>query len=117
MTLTVWRDGRASALSERRLADAFRSLDELVDEGELAYEFQAGRRWRGEQRTGADPALLTMIAPRTLFALEPGRLRAALSELAVDCQREADEQQHERDEEIVTEWLQRVRRLSDAGSG
>lgn len=116
LALTVWLDGRGSALFERRVADTLRSLDELANDGELAYEFQAGRRWRDEQGAGAEAALLTMIAPRTLFAIEPDRLRVTLSELAADCQREADEQ-HERDEELAAEWLQSVRSLSDAGSG
>ena len=115
LTLTIWLDGRASALFERRVADTLRALDDFANDGELAYEFQAGERWRDERGAGAEPALLTIVAPRTLFAIEPERLRAALSDLAAECQREADEQ-HERDEELAADWLQRVRRLSDAES-
>lgn len=115
LTLTVWLDERASALFERRVPDALRSLDALTDDGNLAYEFQGGSRWRNERGAGAEPALLTVIAPRTLFAVEPERLRTVLGELAAECQREADEQ-HERDEEIAAEWLRKIRSMSDGGS-
>jgi hypothetical protein len=116
LTLTIWLDQRASALFERRVADALRSLDELTDADGLAYEFHGGRISRSERGANADPAALSVIAPRTLFAVEPERLRVVLGELAAECKREADEQ-HERDEEIAEQWLQRVRALSERDSG
>src|SRR4051794_8097173 len=109
LDIPIWLQERASALFESRVLDALRQYHELGDADAHMVEFTPGRHWTDQGgRVGADPAALTIVAPRTLFALDPEDLRSTLSNLARDCQREADEQ-HARDEEIAESWLQRLR--------
>jgi hypothetical protein len=109
LTLTVWLAERASALFEHRLRDALASFEDLR---EASYEFRGGTLTRDARGANAEPAILTIISDRTLFAIEPARLREVLGPLAADCRREADEQQ-ERDDEIAKQWL---RELAEAAS-
>ncbi|MCD6726894.1 MAG: hypothetical protein LT070_06595 [Solirubrobacteraceae bacterium] len=74
LTLTVWLDVRASALFERRLQDALASFEELAD-SQADFEFRGGAINRDECGTTAEPATLTIVADRTLFAIAPEQLR------------------------------------------
>src|SRR4051812_26288289 len=89
LTLTVWLAERASAIFEHRLRDALQTFDDLRD---ATYEFDSGALTRDGRGTNAEPAILTIVAGRTLFAIPPSKLREVLSALAVDCRLEADEQ-------------------------
>lgn len=111
LTLTVWIDVRASMLFEQRLPEALQRFEEFADSGEFRYEFAGGGRWQTERGADSEAAVLTIIAPRTIFAIDPEKLRIAFDDLASTCQAEADEQ-HERDEEIAEDWLAKVRALS-----
>lgn len=73
LTLTVWLDVRASALFERRLQDALASFEELAD-SQADFAFRGGAINRAERGTNAEPATLTIVADRTLFAIAPEQL-------------------------------------------
>lgn len=108
LTLTVWLDARASALFEERVGGTLERFGELAD-GPAPWEFEGGYIERSEHTTSAEPAVLTITAPRTLFAVDTAEFRSALSALAHQCRREADEQ-HQRDEAIANEWLSQLTR-------
>jgi hypothetical protein len=107
LELPVWLDVRGSAVFEQRLPDLLESFEALKD-GPLSFEFTGGRRWSNETGAGADPASLTVIAHRTLFAVAPEELHRVLGTAAAESQREADEQ-HARDQEAATAWLATLR--------
>ena len=107
LKLKVWLDTRASALFEQSLPAVLERLDALGEDGPR-YEFEPGERWDDERGAGAEPALLTIIAPRTLFAVEPDRLREDLGALAARARDEAEEQRR-RDDDIAAHWLTRLR--------
>ena len=109
LTLTIWLAERASALFEQQLAASLASFDELSDAG-ASYEFRGGTLTRDERGTNAEPAILTITADRTLFAVKPARLLEVLGGLAAECRREASEQQ-ERDDEIAKDWLRELHEL------
>jgi hypothetical protein len=109
LTLTVWLAERALALFEQRLPDALASFEELTEAG-ASYEFRGGTLTRDERGASAEPAVLTIIADRTLFAIKPARLLEVLGGLAATCRREADEQQ-QRDDEIARDWLRELDEL------
>lgn len=106
LTIELWLDERASALFDARVGEALAEFDELG--ADPVYRFEGGRRWHNASGAGAEQARLTVIAPRTLFAIEPGRLQDTLGRLATKCELEADEQ-HGRDQEIAEDWLARLR--------
>lgn len=114
LTLPVWLDARGSALFEARVGDLLESLEELGEGAVRVWTFEHGHIHRTKTEVRADPGLLRITAPRTLFALEPARLQDVLGALAATCRREGDEQQ-DRDEEIAGDWLGRVRVLSTDG--
>ena len=111
LELDVWIDERASALFEVRLEETLQPFDAL-DDGDLRVTFVPAALLDvaedGRRSTDHEPAELEVVAPRTLFAIDPVAFRAALDELAVSCQQEADEQ-HARDEELARQWLRRLR--------
>lgn len=109
LSLVVWLDQRASALFERLIEAALTELDSLAEE-DFELEFTGGARWKTATGAESKPAQLTIIAPRTLFAVDPEALGRTLRALAARCQEEADEQ-HERDEQIASDWLKRLRSL------
>jgi hypothetical protein len=106
LSLTVWLAERASALFEERLSHALGLFEELSDAG-ARYEFRGGTLTRDDRGANAEPAILTIVADRTLFAIKPARLLEVLGGLAAECRREADEQQ-ERDDEIAKDWLREL---------
>lgn len=108
LKLSVWLDVRASALFERGLPAVLDGFAELFDDGKLTWEFEGGHRWANETGAGSEPGSLVLLAPRTIFAIDPERLRAALRDLAVSARKEADEQQA-RDQEIAEAWLKDLR--------
>ncbi len=108
LVLTIRLRERAAALFESRLAGLLESFEALLDD-DLLYDFASGavpNVPRANFSTGH--ATLAIIAGRSLFAVDADNFRTALTELAVTCRREADEQQ-QRDEEIAEGWLAKLR--------
>lgn len=108
LVLTILLDERAAALFESRLAGVLESFEALLDD-DLLYDFASGAV-ENFPRVGFNTqhATLAIIAGRSLFAVDADRFRRELTDLAVSCRREAEEQQ-QRDEEIAEGWLAKLR--------
>lgn len=108
LVLTIRLQERAAALFESRLAELLQSFEALLDD-DLLYDFASGSV-ENFPRAGfnTDHATLAIVAGRSLFAVDADSFRTALTDLAVTCRREANEQQ-KRDEELAEEWLAKLR--------
>jgi len=105
LRLTIWLDQRGSALFASKVGDTLAGFQDL--EGAEA-RWIPGSITHDAKSTEAEPGELEITADRVLFAIAPADFRRAVTDLALACRREGDEQQA-RDEELAAEWLTQLR--------